>query len=159
MDNPEHEGYERVLIADLEPMVSGHLAPLKPDVVLLHVGTNDCANNYQTSTMQRYGKLLDMILAELPGVPVLVGTMMKAWVKDTESCLQGFNTKLKELVEGDEYRERKVMLVDMGGVKEEVMVDFLHPNDNGYGVMAEAWYDAIEEARRRGWVRSLAADE
>src|SRR5262249_13855023 len=59
-DNEGHSGWR---IDQIAASVDGWLSTYQPDVVLLHIGTNDMNQNYQVDTApQRLGALIDRIL-------------------------------------------------------------------------------------------------
>jgi len=51
----------------------------------------------------------------------------------------------------------RTLVVSMANVTLGDLYDGLHPNDVGYGIMAQAWYDGLLEAKSKGWIKELAS--
>jgi lysophospholipase L1-like esterase len=69
---------------------------------------------------------------------------------DENQRMRAYNDAMPALVKARADARKHVILVDMYGAftqntnyKTEYMNDNLHPNDAGYAVMANAWWDAI----------------
>ena len=127
-----------------------------PDVVLLHVGTNDADNNPEAfqGIKTRYEALLDVIYAAHPNVHVVVSTVMwRNWSEYNRDCeaLRAaiktyLNDELPGLVAAQKAKGRKISLVDMNAAVpggNENFNDNIHPNATGYALMADVWYDEI----------------
>jgi lysophospholipase L1-like esterase len=138
-DNEGHSGWR---IDQIAASVDGWLAAAQPDVVLLHIGTNDMNQNYQVSTApQRLGALLDQILADRPAATVLVAKIVPALDPAVQSRIDAFNAAVPAVVAARGSRAR---LVDLSVLSPADLADTLHPNDNGYARMAVRWYSALE---------------
>ena len=138
-DNEGHSGWR---IDQIASNVDGWLATYQPDVVLLHIGTNDMNQNFQVDTApQRLGALLDQILADRPAATVLVAKIVPALDATIQSRINAFNAAVPGVVSA---RGSRAKLVDLSVLSSADMNDTLHPNDNGYARMAVRWYSALE---------------
>lgn len=153
----DHEGHGGWLVTERTGAkrsaldnLTGWLAQAgQPDVVLLHLGTNDSGEpDFAEQGVADMGRLLEVLRQRAPNAHVLLSTLM--WRK-TEANLaaieSGFNPKLPGLVALQRARGQKVTLVDLhakvpGG--ETNFADGLHPTRAGYELMANAWFEAIE---------------
>jgi len=122
-----------------------------PDVILLHLGTNDSGAD-TLNTMARTTALLDRLFAMQPSAHVFVSTLM--WRNDATryARIQTYNSNLTNVVAAQVAKGQKISIVDMHaavpGGDEFGTVNFgdgLHPNTTGYALMAEAWRSAVEE--------------
>jgi lysophospholipase L1-like esterase len=138
-DNEGHSGWR---IDQIAANVDGWLATYQPDVVLLHIGTNDMNQNYQVGTApQRLGALLDQILADRPAATVLLAQIVPSSDSTVQSRITAFNAALPGVAAS---RGDRVKLVDLSVLSGADLADTLHPNDNGYARMAVRWYSALE---------------
>jgi lysophospholipase L1-like esterase len=138
-DNEGHSGWR---IDQIAASVDGWLATYQPDVILLHIGTNDMNQNYQVGTApQRLGGLIDQILAARPTATVLVAKIIPALDATVQARINTFNAAVPGIVGSRGTRAR---LVDLSTLAASDLNDTLHPNDTGYARMAVRWYTALE---------------
>lgn len=152
----DHEGHGGWLITDTTGADHGVLDHLPfwmkqietPDVVLVHLGTNDSGEpDFSVQGVVDMEKTLEVLRAFAPKAHVLLSTLM--WRNDEAryARIQAFNAGLNGLVTLQCKRGQKITLVDMhaavaGG--DTNFADGLHPNVTGYGLMTDAWLAAIE---------------
>lgn len=142
LPDPDHEGHPGWRIDQLAAAVDGWIAAYQPDVVLLHIGTNDLNQDYQTATApQRLGALLDQLRADRPATMILVAQLVPATAAAVQARIAAFNAALPAIAAA---RGSHVKLVDLSGLSTSDMHDTLHPNDSGYAVMAARWSEALE---------------
>jgi lysophospholipase L1-like esterase len=138
-DNEGHSGWR---IDQIAASVDGWLATYQPDVVLLHIGTNDMNQNYQVDTApQRLGGLIDKVLADRPTATVLVAKIVPSLDATIQSRINAFNAAVPDVVAARGVRAK---LVDLSVLSAADLNDTLHPNDNGYLRMSVRWYTALE---------------
>ncbi|MEV4136514.1 GDSL-type esterase/lipase family protein [Dactylosporangium sp. NPDC049742] len=138
-DNEGHSGWR---IDQIAASANGWLATYQPDVILLHIGTNDMNQNYQVATApQRLGSLIDQILAARPTATVLVAKIVPALDATIQARINTFNAAVPGIVSARGARAR---LVDLSTLAASDLNDTLHPNDSGYAKMAARWYTALE---------------
>lgn len=122
----------------------------KKDIVLLMIGTNDVVVSHvcpdeDCQTIDHIESMIDKALDA--GVTPVVSTIIPAKTDDGYSDrnpeIQQLNKKIKDLA-----GKKNVKVVDNynaitsnGG--DSLYADRLHPNDEGYEVMADEWYRAI----------------
>ncbi|WP_433608125.1 FG-GAP-like repeat-containing protein [Dactylosporangium sp. CA-139114] len=148
-----HEGHPGWLINDVANIIDGALSTYKPNVVLLHLGTNDMNNNVDPAGAPgRLGSLIDRIFRDQPGVTVVVSTIVPATIAATQARISAFNAAIPEVVASRRSAGKHVQLVSMNAVTPPDLADWLHPNDRGYQKMAANFYQGILKARDAGWV-------
>jgi lysophospholipase L1-like esterase len=140
-DNEGHRGWE---IAQLQAEATDWINTYQPDVVLLHVGTNDVYRNHNAATApERLGALIDQILQARPGIYVLVAKIISSTNADAQPRINAYNARIPEIVAA---RGDHVRLVDFANLLTSAdFVDELHPNDAGYAKMSDRWYPALTE--------------
>lgn len=134
--------------------------PLKPDIIALHIGTNNLGFAMQSAsyTLNLLHELLDTIVTELPDTKVLLSTIIGAYNYGAEKHAE-YNDGIRRFAK--EYKENgyTVDLVDManeaglGACELEFCCDHflgrVHPNGAGYDRMAGVWYKALKAAEAK----------
>ena len=120
-----------------------------PDVVLVHIGTNDTgdAPNFP-GTINELDALILRIATARPFAHIIVTTLLKRGSNESDAQNVLINTYFNPYVEGvvtaHQQAGRRVHFLDMHAYLERTdMYDNLHPNNAGYGKMAAAWFPAI----------------
>ncbi|MFC5724570.1 SGNH/GDSL hydrolase family protein [Streptomyces gamaensis] len=150
----EHEGHYGWKIGGLTGRTGQWLTAVKPNVVLLHIGTNDMHDDYRADQApERLGQLVDEITNTAPGTTVLVSSLVPSADRRTQNRIKKFNAAVLKLVTDRRNAGFQTGYVDMGNVTTSDLRDELHPNDNGYHKMAGAFYRGIATAANEGWIR------
>jgi hypothetical protein len=142
--DPDNEGHKGWTIAQIAEHVDGWLATYQPDVILLHIGTNDMVHGNPDAAAQ-LDALLDRIAADRPGAQVfvakIVGLADYIDVAGQRGRTAAYNRAVGEIVatKGPDFH-----LVDQSDVHGIDMWNRLHPNDYGYLKMAWNFYRAME---------------
>ncbi|GHJ49266.1 hypothetical protein Cs7R123_66080 [Catellatospora sp. TT07R-123] len=138
-DNEGHSGWR---IDQIAASATGWLNTYQPDVVLLHIGTNDMNQNYDVANAPaRLAALIDQILAARPTATVLVAKIIPALDAGIQSRINTFNAAVPGIVSA---RGARAKLVDLSVLGSADLADTLHPNDAGYARMAVRWYSGLE---------------
>ena len=138
-DNEGHSGWR---IEQITASIDGWLATSRPDVVLLHIGTNDMNQNFDVANAPgRLGALLDRIHAGVPSAVVLVAQIVPALDAAIDARIDAFNAAVPSVLSSRAYTK----LVDLNStITAADLNDTLHPNDAGYTKMGKLWYSALE---------------
>jgi lysophospholipase L1-like esterase len=149
-DNEGHSGWRIDQVADLVPC---GVAGSRPNMVTLHLGTNDMGQDYQVGQApQRLGALIDRIVAADPGVTVLVASLVPSADPAVESRIAAFNQQIPGLVAQRQNAGAHIRYVDMSAVTTANLSDPLHPNDEGYQKMSAAFFAGVQQSLDAGWV-------
>ncbi|MEV5511294.1 FG-GAP-like repeat-containing protein [Streptomyces orinoci] len=149
----DHEGHPGWRIDELSDNVERWLASAHPNVVLLHIGTNDMDQNYAPDAApERLGGLIDQITTAAPGVTVLVSSVVPSKDPQVEKRVEKFNLAVPQIVAERRNKGRAVGYVDMGDVTTADLADRLHPSDSGYVKMARAFFRGVSQAATDGWI-------
>ena len=138
-DNEGHSGWR---IEQLTASIDGWLATAKPDVVLLHIGTNDMNQNFDVAGAPgRLGTLLDRIAVDQPAAVVIVAAIVPSTDATVNARVNTFNAAVPGVV----AQHANARFADLNStIGAGDMADTLHPNDGGYAKMAALWYSALE---------------
>ena len=169
-DNEGHSGAVAYPFPDypslyaLSDHLNGWLTTYSPDVVLLHIGTNDVNQNYYqnnknpTNTLylpNSIKALIDIINSNDLSNNISTMTLLAKIIDrgDRHDSVVALNNALEtQMVPGLPTGERKkVELVDMytpigvySASNANYSSDHLHPSDAGYQIMADTWFAALQ---------------
>ncbi|MEU6511446.1 MULTISPECIES: SGNH/GDSL hydrolase family protein [unclassified Streptomyces] len=154
MSDPDNEGHSGWRIDQITGIADSVLARYRPNVVTLEIGTNDLNGNYQVPTApDRLRALIDRITGDAPDATVLVGTVIVSTSGTEEANRPAFNARLPGIVQAEQAAGKHVRLVDMSALTTADLADSLHPNDNGYRKMADAFNAGVQAADAAGWIK------
>jgi len=132
---------------------SGRLASVKPELILIMLGTNDIGHGYEIGDAPaRLATLLDDIYA-LPGVgnsTIFLASIPPNRRSDAERAnVVLFNESIPGIVDSYRAKGKKIFFVDQftpldNEYKKNMRRDNLHPNATGNDTMAQAWFEAIQ---------------
>jgi lysophospholipase L1-like esterase len=119
-----------------------------PDVVLVHIGTNDSGDDDFTNRVDRLDDLVTRIATARPYAHIVVTTLLKRGGSDSDAryvaIANHFNPFVEQKVLAQQALGRRVHFLDMHAYLERTdMYDNLHPNPTGYAKMAAAWFPAV----------------
>lgn len=158
MSDPDNEGHSGWRIDQIAGIADSALAAYQPNVVTLEIGTNDLNGNYQVDTAaDRLKSLIDQVTRDVPDATVLVGTLIVSTSGTEEASRPAFNSRLPGIVQSEQSAGKHVSLVDMSALTTADLADSLHPNDNGYRKMADAFNSAVQAADAAGWIKPPAS--
>lgn len=154
-------GYPGFRISQIGDYANQSLAQ-KPNAVLLHVGTNDCIQNYELDQApQRLGALIDQALSIVPNATVLVAQIIASTQPKIQANIEAYNAQVPGVVQQRASSGSRVMTVDMSQLLDNTTdyANTVHPNDSGYAKMASAWLQGLEQANGMSWVANSSAPD
>ena len=116
-----------------------------PNIILLHIGTNDQGSFTATQMTSDLTGLLDKIIANAPDALLVVSQIIPLGY-GTNDVIKTYNQAIPGLVQQRAAAGKHVTLVDMyTGFNTSTMLgsDAIHPNSTGYKFMADHWYSVI----------------
>ncbi|WP_049657678.1 FG-GAP-like repeat-containing protein [Kitasatospora sp. MY 5-36] len=144
--DPDNEGHSGSMVNDLLAGVDGWLAAAQPDVVLLHIGINDLDRGTDKAhAADRTSALIDRILADRPGVTVLVMGLIPT-TPNLTAQVADYNSALSQAVLAKQAQGRKVRYTAAPALTPAEMADGLHPDDLGYQRLAQTFDQALDRA-------------
>lgn len=157
----DHEGHSGWTTHDIQRYLDGWLNGYTPDVVLLHLGTNDIVSIaygvrgglLQThctfeNSLEALTQIIRRLRAANPRVTILLAKVLPIFDADPHSpihtTLHAWNAALSSLPAALAHPTSMIIPVDMyDGFDAEDLVDGVHPNDAGAAKMARRWADAL----------------
>jgi len=131
MSDKDNEGHPGFTISQIQGVMAGGLA-MKPNVVLLHAGTNDLnrpEKDQETwaDAPKRLGSLLDHVLEVVPDALVIVARIIQAENQQTAKNVKVFNEAVPGVAKQRAQKGYKVTTVNQSVVGATELVDGLHP--------------------------------
>ncbi|OLN87895.1 hypothetical protein CCHL11_00163 [Colletotrichum chlorophyti] len=158
MADPDNEGWPGYRISQVLDKAKISVPVTLPNLVLINAGTNDCAQDFDPDNAgARTLEMLEYIWDTSTRASIVLSTLLPNGKNTTEACVLRVNEQFKQLVEEQQAKSKKVVLVDMHsdqGVLKSDLVDGTHPSDEGYAKMANIWFEGIKDAASRGWLES-----
>jgi hypothetical protein len=149
----EHEGHGGWRIDQLDSNVAAWFGAIAtPDFVLLHIGTNDFGQGFDTiNAINRLDALILKMAGLSPTTHVIVTNLMERGEPQNTAIQTEFNPLVLGVVNAHITAGRLVSFLDMrAAVPLADMPDMLHPDQTGYNKMAAAWHGAIIDALEPG---------
>jgi lysophospholipase L1-like esterase len=147
-NNEGHGGALATNIVSLNEL-PGWLSATNPDIVLMHLGTNDVWSNIATSTiLAAYSTLVDQMRANNPNMKILVAQIIPMNPSGCSYCAQGVITldaAIPAWASSKSTAQSPVIAVDQwtGFNDSTDTVDGVHPNDAGNQKIASKWYPPL----------------
>jgi lysophospholipase L1-like esterase len=143
--DPDNEGHPGWTIEQISAEVDTWIADARPDVILLHAGTNDMRASATVPTAPAaLSALLDRIEADAPQAQVFVAEVTSAGTTANRPMwkrrIDAYNARIPAIVEAEGPNFHLVDQTDVGGID---LTDIVHPNAFGYAKMAWNWYQAM----------------
>jgi hypothetical protein len=138
----------------------------QPNVVLINAGNNDCHQNLNISFAgYRMGKLLDELYDKIPGVTIVLSTLILSTNSDVEKNRGSVNNQIRTLVADRLKSKNKIILAEMVGdgsgfvQQADLTNDGIHPNEDGAKKMGHIFYQAIVKANDNGMlIKAIKTD-
>ncbi|NJM99500.1 MAG: hypothetical protein HC800_22270 [Phormidesmis sp. RL_2_1] len=166
-NDTEHEGHGGWKIDQIASNVSQWLTSYQPEIILLHIGTNDMRSSTIsiTEAISRLSNLIDIITSIRPNSHLIVasiGPTNPASFGPTTPAnfpqrIADYNSRIPGLVSNKTGEGKKVSFVDIGNAlisTQHLEPDGYHPNDEGNQEIASSFYAAIRDV-----VDSAQSDE
>jgi hypothetical protein len=139
-----HEGHWGWRADQILANIGGWANTYRPDVVLMHLGTNDIFQGQSvSSTINELGSIIDTIRQHSPNVTVLLAQVIPA--TSNGSQLQQLNSQIPGLASQKNTAQSRVIAVDQwtGYSASADNYDGVHPNQSGEQKMRNKWYSAL----------------
>lgn len=147
----KHEGHGGYTISQIAGLADNSIASSRPHIVILKIGTNDINNNNDIANApKRLEGLIDQIIKAAPDALLVVSAIIPTKTDGTNQRVQAYNGAIPALVDARAKAGKHVVFVDNykaytqnTNYKNAYMADNLHPNDAGYAVLGQSFYDVI----------------
>ena len=150
-DNEGHGGILATNMANAQQLVPW-LAQTNPDIVIMHLGTNDVwSNRSTTSILAAFTTLVNEMRANNPAMKILVAQIIPMdSARSCSTCAQNviaLNSALPAWAAGITTSASPVTIVDQwtGFSAIDNTYDGVHPNESGLPLIADNWFYALAE--------------
>ncbi|GAA2912409.1 MULTISPECIES: GDSL-type esterase/lipase family protein [Streptomyces] len=147
-DNEGHGGELVTNVAD-QNLLPGRLAATRPDIVVMHFGTNDVWSSIAPDRiLAAYTKLVTQMRASDPDMRILVAQLIPMNPSSCAACAQrvvDFNARIPAWARATSTDRSPVTVVDQwtGFSTAGDTYDGVHPNASGDDKIAARWYPAL----------------
>ncbi len=140
----DHEGHWGWRVDEINAQMGGWLASYTPDVVLMHLGTNDAFQGQSTdSTIDELTDLIGMLRADNERVVILLAKVIPS--TQSQNNLDALNGRFDALAASLTTATSPVVVVDQAAGFDAVgdTFDGIHPDEVGEQKMATKWLEAL----------------
>ncbi len=148
------EGHGGILAVDIanQNQLPPWLAATTPDIVMMHLGSNDVMNGPKTNAqiLAAYGTMVDQMRASNPNMKILVAQIIPMYspTSGCSVCYQqviDLNAAIPAWAAGKTTAQSPIVVVDQwtGFNTATDTSEGLHPNDAGNQKISDKWYPAL----------------
>lgn len=147
-DNEGHGGYLATNIAN-QNLLPGWLSATNPDIVMMHLGTNDVWNNIAPTTiLAAFSTLVNQMRANNSHMRILVAQITPMNPSGCSACAQrviNFNAAIPGWASSKSTSQSPIVVVDQwtGYNDSTDTIDGVHPNSSGNNKIASKWYPPL----------------
>jgi len=140
--NEGHPGYR---IDQIAANIFDWLNTYRPNFILLHIGTNDIAQNDDVADAPaRLSNLIGQITTTVPNATLIVAQILPIANPILNAEVETYNAAIPSIVQSWTAQGKHVHYVDMyDAVPVSDLPDGIHPTNQGYGLMANVWNTAL----------------
>lgn len=147
---PFHEGHPGRTAEYLANNITTWLNSTYPDIVLLHIGTND-VNSYFSNTdiTNDIERILENVWSYNNNIPILLCSLIPRNDNfnntNTDLCRLVHQLSVEKLAEGKliRYVGQNEVWVTNPDWRSDYLYDAFHPDNNGYHVMAQTYFNVL----------------
>ncbi|RFU73682.1 hypothetical protein TARUN_8577 [Trichoderma arundinaceum] len=136
--------------------IADHVGPSleqRPNIILLHAGTNDMNPNSAISTeghdpvaaSERLGSLIDKMVTSCPDAVILVAMIIGTCNADQAPQSKVLQSLIPTVVASRLQAGKHVLAVDFSIFALTNLRDCIHPTNQGYHLVGDYWYDFISQ--------------
>jgi lysophospholipase L1-like esterase len=146
-------GFLAVNIAN-QNQLPGWLSSTKPDIVMMHLGTNDVWSNRSPQEITTaFSKLVDQMRASKPTMKILAAKIIPMNPSNCAECgprVVALNNVIQTWAASKTTTNSPITVVDAWtGFNTNTMTgDGVHPNDTGNKQLADTWFQPLADAIR-----------
>jgi lysophospholipase L1-like esterase len=142
-----HEGHWGWRVDQILEQINGWAGTSQPDIVLIHLGTNDInSGQSHESTSEELRKLIQTLRRINPRIKTLISQLIPC---GDEAQIRQFNRLIVDLARDTNTQESPVIVVDQfSGFNPKAgfdTYDGCHPNESGEKKMASRWFAALKK--------------
>jgi lysophospholipase L1-like esterase len=147
----DNEGHGGILATDIanQNLLPAWLAATRPDIVMMHLGTNDVWGARTPDViLAAFSKLVDQMRAQNPNMQILVAQILPMNPSNCAACgdrVIAFNAAIPSWAAGKTTAQSPIVVVDQwtGFSTATDTGDGVHPDDAGNRKIADRWFPAL----------------
>ncbi len=143
--DPDHEGHWGWRIEEVLSRIDGWARAANPDIVLIHLGTNDVGSGEKLEvSIAELRQLIQALRKVNPQVKILLAQLIP--LSGAESKIQQFNQQIAQLAKELNTSKSPVFLVDQfsGFNVQKDTYDGVHPNESGEQKISDRWFNQLQ---------------
>ncbi|PGH18277.1 hypothetical protein AJ79_00616 [Helicocarpus griseus UAMH5409] len=150
----ENEGHGGILATNIvaQNQLPPWLESAQPDIVMVHLGTNDAWSNVETAKIiETHSTLVDQMRESNPNMVILLAQIIPMNPTNCNGCgprVEEFNSAVAEWAPTKSTEESPIVIVDCftGFDTGTDTGDGVHPNEAGNEKIANSWFEPLSEA-------------
>lgn len=150
LDHEGHWGWRADEIINgraTQSKLSKWLKDYTPDIVLIHLGTNDVFQGQSvSSTVDELEQIISILRRDNPKVKVLIAKLIPVTDQKVNNRINAFNDEIPRIALENDSPESRIIVVDLNNNFDahSDTYDGVHPNSKGEQKMAEKWLDSLQ---------------
>lgn len=148
----DHEGHWGWRTDEILDGIRGWVADHEPDILLIHLGSNDVFDGETTeSTLTELAALIDAVRASSPRTMFLLAQIIPTTTARVNTRIRELNARIPDIAASKSTPESPVIVVDQftGFDAAQQTYDGVHPNPDGEIHLSDRWLAALEEVLSR----------
>jgi acyl-CoA thioesterase-1 len=144
----DHEGHWGWRADQILEKIDSWAAKFKPNIVLMHLGTNDIGSQQDiTETVTELKKIIALLRKHNPGVTILLAQIIPVAFTYANIRIMKFNDALPELAKSLNSERSPIIIVNhfSGFDAMRDTYDGIHPNESGIKKMVVKWAAALNK--------------
>ncbi|KAL6864240.1 SGNH hydrolase-type esterase domain-containing protein [Trichoderma novae-zelandiae] len=149
--------------------IADHVGPSlkqRPNIILLHAGTNDMnpdsaismQGNNPEEAADRLGSLIDQMIDKCPDAVILVAVIVNTCRAGQSGRTEQYQALIPDVVKRRRDRGHHVLAVDFTSFPTSLLRDCIHPSNEGYKKFGDYWYDFITQIPK-DWIHQPKGDD
>ncbi|MCG5051567.1 MAG: SGNH/GDSL hydrolase family protein [Myxococcales bacterium] len=135
----DHEGRYGWKLTQVLEKLDAWLVSYKPDISLIHLGTNDQGSNNPQQMITNMGKIFEKLREKNPNITILVAQLLRPGATGKE-----FNMLLPALVASKTTTQSRIIVVNMDILGAADTRQYVHPNAQGSEKVATQWFNTLK---------------
>lgn len=133
---------------------SSHTLHQRPNVILLNIANNDIAFNDDLDTAPtRLRALFDGIYEICPDALIVVSPLGPSSNHYYQARMNRLNKAIPSILDDLLDQKKHGIMADTSSISVGELFDDLHYRDQGYAKLARAFYEAMDVANFKGWIK------
>ena len=144
----DHEGHWGWRTDEVLARIRGWVEDSEPDVILIHLGSNDVFQDEDVeTTLEELAELIDAVRESRPEATFLLAQIIPTAMANANVGIRELNARIPELAATKSSTTSRVVVVDhfTGFDAARQTYDGVHPNADGEIHLSERWLAALED--------------